>query len=93
MTDSRENPSKPSAKQLRYIRDLANSRGETFIYPRTRKQASEEIRRLKGRARSPRDERRRERSELSRELAARTGDAAAVRPSEIEGYGSSATWR
>jgi hypothetical protein len=93
MTDTQQDPKKPSAKQLRYIRNLANSRGETFIYPRTRTQASEEIRRLKGRARSPRGERRRERSELSRELAARPDDAAAVHPSEIEGYGSSATWR
>jgi hypothetical protein len=93
MTDSQEVPNKPSAKQLRYIRDLANSRGETFIYPRTRTQASEEIRRLKGRVKSAPGERRREKSELSRQLATGPDDAAAVRPSEIEGYGSSATWR
>jgi hypothetical protein len=38
---------KPTAKQLRYLRDLANSRGQTFRYPETRAQASAEIRRLR----------------------------------------------
>jgi hypothetical protein len=92
MTESQQD-NKPSAKQLRYIRDLANSRGETFIYPQTRAQASEEIDRLKGRRRSAPSDRRRESSELSRTLAAGPADASAVRPEEIEGYGSSATWR
>lgn len=93
MTESQQDSNKPSAKQLRYIRDLANSRGETFIYPQTRTQASAEINRLKGRRKTSPSDRRRESSELSRELAAGTVDAAAVRPAEIKGYGSSATWR
>jgi hypothetical protein len=93
MTESPQDPKRPSARQLRYIRDLANSKGETFIYPQTRAQASAEIDRLKRRRRSASSDRRRESSELSRELAAGPADAAAVRPEEISGFGSRATWR
>lgn len=93
MTESQQDIKKPSAKQLRYIRNLAHSAGETFIYPQTRAQASAEIGRLKGRRRTAPADRRRESSELSRSFAAGPPDAAAVRPAEISGYGSSATWR
>lgn len=81
----------PSKKQLRYLRGLAESRGETFAYPATSAQASAEIERLEGRRRSSSAERRAERLGISREMAAR-GGAAAVRDSEIVGYGSSAHW-
>ena len=37
----------PTAKQLAYLRALANRAGQTFIYPRTRAQASREIERLR----------------------------------------------
>jgi hypothetical protein len=82
----------PSAKQLRYLRNLATQRGESFAYPRTAAQASGEIERLKGRRRSSVAERRAERDDVSRAMSQR-GGAAAVREAEIEGYGSSARWR
>jgi hypothetical protein len=82
----------PTAKQLRYLRTLAEQRGESFASPRTAAEASAEIKRLKARQRSSATERRIERDEVSRAMAAR-GGAAAVRDSEIVGYGSSARWR
>ena len=39
----------PSAKQLRYLRGLAEQRGESFAYPQTAAEASAEIERLKSR--------------------------------------------
>jgi hypothetical protein len=93
MTDSRSSTDKPSAKQLRYLRYLAASRGESFAYPQTRAQASEEIGRLKGRARTPSAERRREEQAVRDRVAAGAGDGASVRDEEIGGYGSSASWR
>lgn len=83
----------PSARQLRYLKDLAQQRGESFTYPTSAAQASAEIERLKGRKRLSPDERRREARELSRELAERSGYAAAPRAGEIGGYGASASWR
>lgn len=38
---------KPTGKQLRYLRQLAERTGQTFTYPRTSRQASAEIDRLK----------------------------------------------
>lgn len=93
MTNSQPHTNKPSAKQLRYLKDLAQQRGESFTYPQTAAQASAEIERLKGRGRMSRTDRRRETRELSRQMAERGGDAAAVRSSEVTGYGSTATWR
>jgi len=86
------NTNPPTAKQMRYLRGLAEVRGESFAYPRTVAEASAEIERLKGRRRETRAERRREQLTISRALAA-AGDAARVRDSEISGYGSQATWR
>lgn len=37
---------KPTARQLKYLRVLAEQRGETFIHPRTIREASKEIERL-----------------------------------------------
>jgi hypothetical protein len=87
-----ENTNPPTAKQLRYLRSLAEARGESFAYPRTVAEASSEIERLKGRRRHTRAERRTEQLTISRELADR-GDAASIRPEEISGYGSTAHWR
>ena len=83
----------PTVKQLQYLRDLALKCGETFAYPSTATEASAEIERLKGRKRTGAAERRIEARRLSRDLAERRGDAAAVRSDELRGYGSSATWR
>jgi hypothetical protein len=83
---------KPTAKQLRYLRDLANSRGQTFRYPETRAQASVEIRRLRACKADSRLQRAIERSEGERAVPREQFDAAAVRPEEISGYGSHARW-
>lgn len=79
----------PTSKQLRYLKRLAERSGETFPYPRTKAAASREIERLKGRPSSQRSDVVRERRALS---SARRGDAAAVRPAEVSGYGSAAHW-
>ena len=34
-TNQPEGPDRPTAKQLRYLRALANRRGQTFTYPLT----------------------------------------------------------
>lgn len=82
----------PTAKQLSYLRRLAEQTGTTFTPPQTRGQASREIKRLKALGVSSRDELRQERTELSRALAE---DVPASSPdaTEITGYGSGAHWR
>lgn len=92
MTNSQHHHRKPSAKQLRYLRSLAERCGESFAYPESAAQASTEIDRLKGRRRTARADRRREVAQVRRAMARGVGDAAAVREAEISGYGSSATW-
>jgi hypothetical protein len=81
-----------TAKQLRYLRSLANQRGESFGYPRSSAEASAEIERLKGRRRQSPLERHIEIDRVRGEVA-EIGDAAAVREDEVVGYGSSAHWR
>ncbi len=81
----------PTEKQLRYLRNLAMARGESFAYPGSLMEASAEIERLKQRRPSSYTERRIERLEVSRDMAAR-GDAASVLDSEIVGYGSDCRW-
>ncbi len=83
---------KPRPRQLRYLKDLALAVGESITYPKTRAEASAEINRLKARKRLSPGERRREDFEARCEAGERHGDAAAVRPEEISGYGSRATW-
>lgn len=69
MTNSQPHLRKPTAKQLRYLKDLATAAGESFAYPSTFGQASAEIKRLLRRERTPAEDRRRERLALSRDLA------------------------
>ncbi len=85
-------PAKPTRKQLRCLRILAQHKGETFATPRTRAGASRQIARLKSRRSSPRVERAQERDEVTRGLQ-QSGPASAVRADEIAGYGASARWR
>lgn len=67
--------------------------GETGTPPGTSAEAHAEINRLLDRKRLSPAERRREAFESRCVDAERHGDAAAVRPEEISGYGSGATWR
>ena len=84
--------SKPTARQLRYLRQLAEQTGTTFTTPTTHRQASQQIERLKQRSRSAAFERREDRQAVNRGLA-QDQPASSVRDDEISGYGSSATWR
>jgi hypothetical protein len=81
----------PTAKQLRYLRALASSRGQTFTYPRTKAQASAQIRRLRVATAENRLEREVERDRLEREVDL-PADATAVRDDEVTGFGAHARW-
>ena len=86
-------PKPPSARQLNYLKALANRSGQTFIYPRNRSDASREIQRLKAVRPSSRVERELEQHDLAAEQAAREANCdVPINRSEIEGYGSTATW-
>lgn len=63
----------------------------TFVVPRSRFEASEEIDRLRKRRPSSNADRAAERFG-ARQISDRWGPATAVRPEEIEGYGSTARW-
>jgi hypothetical protein len=93
MTNSQPQSDKASSKQIRYIKDLWRQLGETGTLPRTRAQASAEIKRLLGRKRLTPAERRREAFEARRGVGGIPGDDAAVRRIEVGGYGSTAHWR
>jgi hypothetical protein len=90
---------RPTVKQLAYLRALAARVGQSFAYPRTRRQASAEIRRL-GAAQRRCDSRlerqgeRRERRAIQRDLQERaTGAVRVDLERETTGYGANATWR
>ena len=84
--------SKPTSRQLSYLKSLANRTGQTFTYPQTSRQASAEINRLKQTKPSTRTERYVERKLIADQIATGPLDAARVREDEISGRGSSATW-
>jgi hypothetical protein len=84
---------KPTRKQLAYLRALANKTGRSFVYPRTRDQASREIRSLRQLPASSPVERFIETADLEAETRARAASgAAAIQPHELEGYGSNCRW-
>ncbi len=80
---------RPTAKQQSYLRSLAQSTGTSFTPPKTKSEASAEIKRLKALCSSPAHERNADRQAVQR--AAR-GGASRVRDHELDGYGSTATW-
>jgi len=84
---------KPTRRQLNYLQALANHTGQTFTYPRTRREASREIERLKQAQPSTRTERQLERKDIADALACGQQDATRVQPGEVTGYGSTATWK
>ena len=86
-------PSKaPTPKQLAYLRALAERTGQTFAMPRTRQDASAEIRRLKATPTESQLERRIEQDEIADAIGTGRQDSVRVAPDEVTGYGSSATW-
>jgi hypothetical protein len=83
----------PTARQQRYLRQLAMARGVTFVVPRTRAEASRAIDALKRCAPEPVADRRREIRAVQDDMARGRGDDAQVIESlETAGHGSSATW-
>ena len=86
-------PKPPSARQLNYLKALASRTGQTFTYPTTSSDASREIQRLKTLRPTSRVELELERLDLASEQAAREASCdVPIHRSEIEGYGSTATW-
>ena len=84
----------PTARQQRYLRQLALQRGVTFVVPKTRAQASRAIDTLKRRRPEPVADRRREIRAVQADMAQGRGDSAKVLEGvETTGYGSSATWK
>ena len=85
----------PTPRQLQYLRTLAERSGTTFASPRTRGEASREIRRLEA---LPALTRRLTEFLCDRERRTLDSDRArlqpwnAVKPEEISGYGSHARW-
>jgi hypothetical protein len=82
---------KPTPRQLRYLKQLAERAGQTFTYPHTSAQASREITRLKQARPSSHAELEIER-EIADAVAVGEQDAAQVRDEEISGYGSNCRW-
>jgi hypothetical protein len=86
--------SPPTARQQRYLRQLALQRGVSFVVPKTRAEASREIDALKRRRPEPVADRRREIRAVRDDMGRGGGDGArVVEGVETTGYGSSATWK
>jgi hypothetical protein len=84
----------PTARQQRYLRQLAVQRGVTFTLPTTSAEASRLIDELKRRDPEPPTDRRRELRAVQADMASGRGDDARVREElEVTGYGASATWK
>ena len=83
----------PTARQQRYLRQLALQRGVTFVVPTTRAQASRAIDTLKRRQPEPLADRRREIRVVQDDMAHNRGDSAKVLEGvETTGYGSNCQW-
>jgi hypothetical protein len=93
MTRSPARSDRPTHRQLRYLKTLAERTGQTFVYPRTIADARTEIDRLKATRPESQLERTIERKHIADQIADGPNDAARVRRSEITGYGSTATWK
>src|SRR5581483_1349753 len=96
MTDHHPQPAgpPPTARQQRYLRQLAMQRGISFVQPRTRFEASRLIDQLRRRRPDTVDDRRREIRAVQDDMASQRGDAArVVEGVETVGWGSSATWK
>ena len=85
-------PDKPTPRQQRYLRQLAEQTGTGFTPPATKTEASREIKRLEGLQRSPRADRIRDQRAVQADLQTRAGDSARYRASDTTGYGSNCQW-
>lgn len=82
----------PSTRQLAFLRSLANRTGQTFATPTTWWEARNEIDRLLKAEPTPADDIHRERHEIRDAMVTERGDDAQIRPSELEGHGSTAAY-
>jgi hypothetical protein len=83
----------PTARQQRYLRQLALQRGVSFVVPTTRAEASWAIDALKRRRPEAVADRRREIRCVQDDMARRRGDVArVVEGVETTGYGSNCQW-
>ncbi len=80
----------PTARQLRYLRALANQTGTTFTPPATVAEASQAIKAMQQRSISPRHELAADRDSVARRGGARSGTD--IGAGEITGHGSTARW-
>jgi len=87
-----QRPEPPTPKQQRYLRALAQRTRQTFVVPKTKAEASAEIRRLQRTRPASRIERTSDDRQVAAALATQAGDAARVRSDELAGHGSSARW-
>jgi hypothetical protein len=83
----------PTARQLRCLRALTEITGTTFATPKTKREASVMIAAMYRRRRILRSEIRNECREISDAMRTGRTDATRIRPCELRGYGSSASWR
>ena len=84
----------PTARQQRYLRQLAIQRGVSFVVPKTRAEASRAIDALKRRKPDSAADRRREIRAVQDDLATRRGDdAKVIHGVDTVGFGSQATWK
>lgn len=81
----------PSPRQLNYLKALAQRTGQTFQWPQTSAQASQEIRRLNNTQPSTKVERAIERFGDTQAIEA-VQDATAIQAFETVGYGSNCRW-
>ncbi len=80
----------PTARQLRYLRALANQTGTTFTPPSTVAEASRAIKAMQQRSISPRHELAGDRDSVARRGGAQS--ATDIGAGEITGYGSNCQW-
>lgn len=80
--------SKPTSRQLAYLKALAHRTGQTFTYPKTMADASAEINRLRSATPSSHIERRVDHKLIAAQIHTGAGDATRVRDDEITGHGA-----
>lgn len=85
-------PLKPTAKQQRYLRQLAEQTGTSFTPPNTKAEASREISRLQSEIRDARADQARDRHAVQSDLQRGAGDSVRHHAGETTGYGSTARW-
>jgi hypothetical protein len=88
----RPTTSRPTARQLAYLKALAARTATSFAYPCSRSEASSEIERLRQLPSLAGDRDSDDGRDLDSDCE-RGSYATAPAPAEIAGYGSSASWR